>query len=197
MEGREVQPSSSLEKLRDEILHSEQTRMDLVKWKLVLAGAIGATGLGLAGAEDSPGQADLVLCAVPLVCVYVDLACWHLSLRILVIGSFIRTHAVDDLGRYEQHARMNRAAFGLEDLALRWSTIVLSLAVFGYGMVVGFSENWSQAPPFLVSAATGLLGTVFGHFCYDKRSDDVDEGKTPHRCIDDLRDLRVRIQIRK
>jgi hypothetical protein len=155
-----------MEKLRDEILQAEQTRMDLLKWKLLLAGAIGATGLGLAGAEDSPGQADLVLCAVPLICVYMDLACWHLSLRILVIGSYFRTcHAEEDFGRYQKHVQINRDAFSLEDLALRWSTIVLSIAVLGYGIVIvgWFNAGLLDALPFFLSAATGGLGTWWAH----------------------------------
>jgi hypothetical protein len=76
--------------LRQEILNSQQTRSDLLKWKLGLIGAIGAIGLGLAGSRVS-NNADLVLCAVPLVCVYVDFLCRHLSLRILVIGRFFET----------------------------------------------------------------------------------------------------------
>jgi hypothetical protein len=80
-----------MQKLRDEVLQAEQVRSDLLKWKLALVGAIGAAGLGFAGSRG-PGGADLVLCAVPLVCLYVDLLCHHLSLRILVIGSFLRTH---------------------------------------------------------------------------------------------------------
>lgn len=79
--------------LRQEILQSQQTRSDLLKWKLGLVGAIGAVGLGLAGSRVS-NHADLVLCAVPLVCIYVDFLCRHLSLRILVIGVFFRTATV-------------------------------------------------------------------------------------------------------
>lgn len=78
--------------LREEILQAQQTRSDLLKWKLGLVGVIGAIGLGLGGSRVST-HADLVLCAVPLVCVYVDLLCRHLSLRILVIGTFLRTDA--------------------------------------------------------------------------------------------------------
>jgi hypothetical protein len=43
-----------LEKLRDEILQTENTRSDLLKWKLGLVGAIGAAGLGFAGSVGTP-----------------------------------------------------------------------------------------------------------------------------------------------
>jgi hypothetical protein len=79
-----------MEGLRDEILQSEGVRSDLLKWKLALAGILGAAGLGFSGSEDLR-HADLVLCAIPPVCVYVDLLCLHLNLKMLVIGTFLRT----------------------------------------------------------------------------------------------------------
>ena len=67
----------------------------MLKWKLVLVGTLGAAGLGLAGASrHTPGHPELVLCAVPFVSVYVDLLCRHLSLRILVIGRYLRRPGV-------------------------------------------------------------------------------------------------------
>jgi hypothetical protein len=94
-----------MEGLRDEILQSEGVRSDLLKWKLALAGILGAAGLGFSGSEDLR-HADLVLCAIPPVCVYVDLLCLHLNLKMLVIGTFLRTmpprSAAGDIRRYEQ-----------------------------------------------------------------------------------------------
>ena len=90
--------------LRDEILQSESVRSDLLKWKLALAGALGAAGLGFAGSDDLR-HADLVLCAIPPVCVYVDLLCLHLNLKMLVIGTFLRRTAsaaeTADIASYE------------------------------------------------------------------------------------------------
>jgi hypothetical protein len=76
-----------MEKLREEILQSESVRSDLLKWKLALIGGIGAAGLGFAGSNELR-HADLVLCVIPPVCVYVDLLCMHLNLKMLVIGTF-------------------------------------------------------------------------------------------------------------
>src|SRR5215210_2085665 len=78
-----------MEKLREEILQSESVRTDLLKWKLALTGAIGAAGLGFAGSKELR-HADLILCAIPPLCVYVDLLCLHLNLKMLVIGTFLR-----------------------------------------------------------------------------------------------------------
>ena len=169
-----------MQTLRDEILQTQQTRSDLLKWKLVIAGALGSVGLGFAGAEDSAKNADLVLCAVPPVCVYVDLLSRHLSLRILVIGTFMRSHGgqygASELAAYEAHAQharklgrvpwylplRNVSAFALEDWAVSWSTIVLSIGVLGYGVVgdPGFRE------PFIASGLIGLVVTVFAMSVY-------------------------------
>lgn len=101
-----------MDSLREEILQSENVRSDLLKWKLALAGAIGAAGLGFSGSNDLR-HADLVLCAIPPVCVYVDLLCLHLNLKMLVIGTYLRRlppgSDADDVRRYEafvdEHAR--------------------------------------------------------------------------------------------
>jgi hypothetical protein len=93
-----------VESLREEILQSETVRSDLLKWKLALAGALGAAGLGFAGSDDLR-HADLVFCAIPPVCVYVDLLSLHLNLKMLVIGTFLRQLGAggpaDDIQRYE------------------------------------------------------------------------------------------------
>jgi hypothetical protein len=77
-----------MEKLRDEILEAEKARSDLLKWKLVLVAAIGTVGLGFGQSEVGH---PIVLIGIPLVCAYVDLLCSHLTLRIHVIGNFMRS----------------------------------------------------------------------------------------------------------
>lgn len=69
-----------MQTLREEILQAQRTRSDLLKWKLGLVGVIRSVGLGLAGSRV-PTHAELVLCAIPFGCVYVDLLCRHLWLR--------------------------------------------------------------------------------------------------------------------
>jgi hypothetical protein len=157
-----------MDTLREEALNSQSARSDLLKWKLVLVGALGAVGLGLAGAADTTGQPDLVLCAIPPVCLYVDLLCRHLSLRILVIGSYFRFSPEPDasvLRAYETHADELRSAFALEDWAVAWSTLVLSIAVFGYG----FSVPGEFKAPFFVSGALGVVVTVAAEIIYRRK----------------------------
>jgi hypothetical protein len=180
----------TVESLRQEILNAQQTRSDLLKWKLGLVGALGATGLGLAGA-DTPGHADLVLCAVPLVSVYVDLLCRHLSLRILVVGRYLHQSGAgqrserEDLKLYEtfveekarqlvpqpterreEEQRMN--AFDLEDWAVSWSSVTLSLGVALYGIFV-ISSAVAPAVALIASGTLGLVVTMLARESYHRR----------------------------
>jgi hypothetical protein len=109
--------TSSMERLREEILNSQTVRSDLLKYKLVIAGALGAAGLGLAG-SNATGHSDLVLCTVPLACLYVDLLCRHLSLRILVIGTFYRKKgsATASSEEFRQLADYEKYVGGVRDL---------------------------------------------------------------------------------
>jgi hypothetical protein len=182
-----------MERLREEILQAQKIRSDLLKWKLALVGAIGAAGFGFGGANtDADSHPELVLCTVPLVCVYVDLLCLHLSMRIVVIGTFLRSkvsgHLTEDkaVAEYEtfvestRHLTLKRedgpdepapsggeaSAFALEDWAVTWSTIVLSGAVFGYGIAA--SDTAIQVA-FIVSGAVGLAAAFSAYALYDRR----------------------------
>jgi hypothetical protein len=180
-----------MEKLRDEILQAESARSDLLKWKLGLVGTIGAAGLGFAGFYRS-GQGhhpDLVLAVLPLVAIYVDLLCLHLTLRILVIGSFLATpqaraaESAEVHREYEKFARLAReladsppktkavstkSAFDLEDWALRYSTWGLSVLVGLYG-VIRLSQSSPLGLIFLISGGVGLLATLVGQREYADR----------------------------
>lgn len=188
--------------LRQEILQSQQTRSDLLKWKLGLVGAIGAVGLGLAGSQVST-HADLVLCAVPLVCVYVDFLCRHLSLRILVIGMFFRTATVSGatdtergewatLRVYERYAenardmharktsrlqvRVGGSAFALEDWAVTGSTLVVSAALLIYGTLVRAGSSPDHVPvgwAFIASGVLGLGATIVAQALYRGKREGV------------------------
>jgi hypothetical protein len=172
-----------METLRQEILQGQTVRSDLLKWKLALVGGLGAAGLGFAGSQGLR-DADLVLCAIPPVCVYVDLLCRHLSLRILVVGRFLYTASGDDpafarIAAYEDFVQRTRAlpagndrlrsAFDLEDWALSWSSVALSLAIAVYGLT---RPSWLWVP-FVVSGAAGVAVTWFAQRLFSDRFDRV------------------------
>jgi hypothetical protein len=65
--------------LRNEVIESQKARTDLFKGKIILVAAIGAAGLGIG---NTTGKNYNLLCLIPLVCVYVDILCSHMNLRI-------------------------------------------------------------------------------------------------------------------
>lgn len=86
-----------INKLRDEIIEAEKSRVDLLKWKFISIAALGsiALGVGVKNPSEIISQ-EATLCLIPLVCVYVDLLCKHLNLRILVISEFIKTFVLTE-----------------------------------------------------------------------------------------------------
>ncbi len=167
-----------MDKLREEIIEAEKARADLLRWKLVITAALGGVGLGLSGTSAAT---PLLLLGVPLVCVYVDLLCNHMNLRIQLIAQYLRHHQqtvegdaaiyegyeryvlkMDDLkesSRAEQSKvrpwqsffQPKRSVFDLERWALAYSTLALSIAVGIYGA-------WLLGS----SAVTGILLILFG-----------------------------------
>ena len=137
-----------MEQLRSEILEAHKARSDLLKWKLALVAALGTIGLGLTQEIGHP----IVLVGIPLVCAYVDLLTRHLTLRIHVIGSFLRGRTGPDPAlalhaEYETFVERNRSAFDFEDWALYLSSIVLSLGVAAYGVLRRSSRSSGRASP--------------------------------------------------
>jgi hypothetical protein len=166
--------------LRDEIIESQKARADLFKWKIILVAAIGAAVLGVgdplggsaASADSLVSKREYLLCLVPLVCVYTDILCAHMNLRIRVIGQFLRIHPLgavtDDSAAqvaYENfaHKARNMAkpspigvlrdawselfdstldAYVFEDIALHASSMALSLFVAMWG----FAIQWRFFP---------------------------------------------------
>src|SRR5450631_3789478 len=126
--------------LREEIVASEQLRSDLVKWKLIIVSALGAAGLGFTEHSEHTGfsYAYLVLVLIPFVCFYVDLLCRHVSIRIMVIGTFIRLGFCGVETAYEgfvEKTRKKLDVFLLEDWVLQGSTIVLSSLIMLGGLL--------------------------------------------------------------
>ena len=116
--------------LHDEIVESQKVRSDLLKWKIILVAALGGTGFGITGGTNSTKYADLVLCCIPFVCVYIDMLCRHLSLRIYAIGYFRKNWKAGESGEDKDYETFtdtirNKHAFALESAA-----VVLSSAAF-------------------------------------------------------------------
>ncbi len=134
------------------IIENQKERTDLLKWKLFLSAMLTSVGLGTQKALPTVHSVDLVLCTIPFIAGYVDLLCSHLSLRVQVIGRFVRIYDfTDDLGKslkaYEQFVALtrNNARIGssvtknvykLESWAMYSSSIFLCTAILIYGLLV-------------------------------------------------------------
>lgn len=125
-------------------------------------GALGAVGFG---ASDALPSSLMVLTLIPLACAYVDLVCTRLWLQIHVTGAYLRLEASVNnwLGKYEEFAQeANRKGFfGLERIALYWTTIGLSAVVAGYCTVIASrSDDFFYCWICLGAALVGGLGSV-------------------------------------
>lgn len=120
--------SDRIAKLPEEIIEAHKARSDYLKWKLILVAALGTAGLGL---HDKLEEVYLFLALIPLVCIYVDLLCVTLKVRVIVIGTFFANECRDT---YERFTQRNRQVFKTEDWAQHYSTYVVCMIVAGIGL---------------------------------------------------------------
>lgn len=155
-----------MEAFRNEIVEAEKSRIDLLKWKLILVAALGAIGLGISNLSSTAKpmlSLHLTLCLIPLVCVYVDLLCKHLQMRILVISTFFqcqeyenKTDETSCFYSYESFCEEFRSVFNLEDWAQQWSTQFLSVSVIVAALILKLPRT-----DLLVLVFSGMCGILF------------------------------------
>src|SRR3954469_4616426 len=83
----------SLLALRHEIVESQKTQAEFLKWKLIAIGAVSSISLGFT--PSSPQMANsqglqLLLCSIPLICAYTDFISLHIMIRIVTIGTYLK-----------------------------------------------------------------------------------------------------------
>ena len=155
-----------MEAFKTEIVEAEKGRTDLLKWKLILVAALGAIGLGISTPSLTAKpmlSLHLALCLIPLVCVYVDLLCKHLQMRMLVISEFFQyseySNNADEAScfySYERFCGKVRSVFSLEDWAQQWSTQFISVLVIVAALILKL-----QKTDFLVLVFSGVCGIIF------------------------------------
>lgn len=155
-----------MEAFKNEIVEAEKGRTDLLKWKLILVATLGAIGLGISNPSSTSKpmlSLHLALCLIPLVCVYVDLLCKHLQMRILVISEFFQhseyrknTDEGSCFYLYEGFCEQVRSVFNLEDWAQQLSTQFLSVLVIVAALILQL-----QITDLLVLVFSGMCGIIF------------------------------------
>jgi hypothetical protein len=180
--------------LREEIIESEKIRSELLKWKLIIVSVLGATGLGFTEYGKAP-NANLVLLVIPLACVYVDLLCRHINLRIIAIGTFIRLGFCGEEAAYENFIlettkmgpKKNMSIFALEDWALDGSTVLLSVLVIVAGLILP-NVAWIL---FAISGSIGIGATALICRRCSHRIAALNQLKEDQEIIEKLRSIMV------
>jgi hypothetical protein len=109
-----------------------KVRSDLLKWKLVVIGSIGATVFsGGIDAIKLIREVQMPLLGfLAIVCVYIDALCEHLNIRIIVIGTYFKMIATKScLKSYEKYAGSLRNVYELEDNAMRAISYGISISI--------------------------------------------------------------------
>jgi hypothetical protein len=178
-DNEKITAKNELGYLRTEILESEKARIGLLQYKLIAVASLAAIGLGFSNYKNgnTPIDADYVLCIIPFICAYVDLLCYHNTIRILVIACFLNHY--DDpyegyivkLGHaYEKGGA--RYLFDMEDLALFWSSMGLSVLLAFYSVIPFFKEtNKLEGSVFLTAGIVALVISIFTKLSFKVHQD--------------------------
>jgi|ERR1035438_7481577 hypothetical protein len=162
--------------LRTEVIASQSSRIDLLKYKLLAIATLGGIGLGFAGGEVRVQsflfEPAYLLCVLPFTCAFIDLLCMHNTIRILIIGRFLAMNGdayecfIDSLGKptndkiRQKDKHGERVYFELEDWALQWSSILLSLLLLTYGVYLAFRETHLGPRSWMIFAGSGIIGII-------------------------------------
>jgi hypothetical protein len=171
-----VSADKGLELLRNEVIESEKAQADFIKWKLILVASLGSASLGFSKSELI-GNAEYLICLVPLVCAYADLVYFHQALRIVVIGAFLRSIDIEEhphtslLKAYESFTETTRSkersdSFAFEGWAVRGSSLTLSALVILFCAVVSFAKeglhfDLKKFSLYLIAGIAGFVLTFF------------------------------------
>jgi hypothetical protein len=141
--------ANETEWLRHEIVESEKTQADFLKWKFILIAAVGSVSLGFNSvANYSSEGAQLLLCVVPLLCAYVDLISLHIMGRIITVGKYLMCIG-DEYERFvfAVRERVGASPYAFEAIALHGSSVVLNAVLLGLGFSLPQKISSSATTP--------------------------------------------------
>lgn len=180
MDGKISVSQQEFSALRGEILESQKIRNDFLKYKFFAVAVLASAGLGLGSGGQGPQYIDYILCLIPLVCLYVDIICYHNNCRIRVIVQFLKySHEsyeryLEILGQATNHIRGKPSGPGvhyyyqLEDWAIAGASVALSSLLIVYAGLTGalFSDRFGI---FLLFSLLGVVCTYAAHRLYTAR----------------------------
>ena len=174
-----------MKELRQELMEAQKLRFQLIQWKLAIVAALGAAGLGLTGSKAVP-NGSLLLCLIPIACIYADALIYHQGVICHVIGKFLQEHGCssggDDMktiAAYENFVMSCRVlitkkgkkidVYSLEKLDLHIATLVIS----GFIIIVPSLLAQSWRTYFIASGLIGVISSLFLRGAYEERRDSL------------------------
>jgi hypothetical protein len=152
-------PPSLVTSLRAEIVETQKTGADFVKWKLIATATVASllVGVGRARLNDD-GHLQLLICLIPLICAYVDLVSSDLAIRILAIAAFLRDHG-DVYERWVQPKRSSpNNPWAFAPIAIHGSSLAICLLILAVG-IYGASVGW-ETPRTAMYFGSGAVGAL-------------------------------------
>lgn len=165
--------------LRQEIIESQKTQADFLKWKLITVATVGAISFGFTSdLKLTDGSAKLLICMVPMLCAYVDLISLHLMIRIITVGTYLRIRGDDYESYVGQIRNLSRTnPFIFEVGALHGSSLFFNLIVIGLGYALpdgpdGWPRQYRDA--YVTAGLIGIAWTVILWVIYSRRVKQVE-----------------------
>lgn len=162
--------------LRTEIIESQKTQAEFLKWKLIAVSAVGSISLGFTPVATQTANSQglaLLLCAVPLICAYIDFVSLHIMIRIVTIGTYLKKKGSE----YESFVFLTRERganpFIFETIALHGSSIIFNLVLIALSFAP-IVTSWVQHA-YLLGGLAGIFVAVFSSIFYTMRAQRVRE----------------------
>ena len=178
-----------MDSLRQETIEDVKTLSQLNRLKVTLVAGLAAVAFGI-GPYSKIGQYSyLLLCWVPIVCVYIDFQYFHYLAKIFVRGVFLRnmeaktdddkTHASYQCFMHSVRTEIAPALFGFEKKALLGSSIILSVSPLLALPIFYFSRSKYETYELIILSIALIASSLCGIFLtitsYNKYRTELDK----------------------
>lgn len=162
---------TSTDKLRDEIMASQEAGAVYLKMKITFVAALVSAALGIGISSTNP-ELYVLLCLIPFVCAFCDMMGEHIGLRIKVIAIYLHRQG-DPYETYIWQTRKHRQ-FLYEAAAGYFSTTLMNLGLIAFG-IFGRVEGWCRSWVYVVCGVLGLLASFWIKYTAEGRMRGLDE----------------------
>lgn len=153
--------------LRSEIIESQKSGADFLKWKLIATATVASILAGVGQKEAAPEELHLLIFLIPLICAYVDLVSLDLAVRILTIGAYLRTHG-DVYEQWVERVRTTEGKnpFAFAPIAVHGSSLAISLTILLVGWYGrGHAWNPDRVRAYVLAGIGGaIIAVLLWHF---------------------------------